>query len=172
MAEFKLCPVCNAVKSVLEFSMNRRKRDGLQYRCKVCYKQYVLDNYAQRSACDAAYYRNNIEKRKSYRRQPHIRKLHSKRMCLYAKNNPDKVNAVVAKRKAARLKRTPKWLTKEHIIEIGSYYTMTKELQWLSNEPLHVDHVVPLQGENVSGLHVPWNLQILTRSKNCSKSNK
>jgi hypothetical protein len=79
-----------------------------------------------------------------------------------------------AKRHAMKLQRTPKWLSKVQLFEIEGFYILAKELQWLSNptDPLEVDHIVPLQGKNVSGLHVPWNLQILPGSLNRSKGNK
>jgi hypothetical protein len=90
----------------------------------------------------------------------------------WAKKNPGRVSSIVAKRRAKKLSATPPWLTEEQKIEIQEFYILAKELQWLSEEPLQVDHIIPMQGKNVSGLHVPWNLQILTRSMNSSKNNK
>ena len=86
----------------------------------------------------------------------------------YNKDNLGLLNAKNAKRRAAKLKATPPWLTKEHLEEIKEFYLLAKELQWLCNpnDPLEVDHIMPLQGLNASGLHVPWNLQILPRSLN------
>ncbi len=76
-----------------------------------------------------------------------------------------------AKRRAARIGATPKWLTNVQLAEIAEIYALAKELQWLSEEPLEVDHIIPLRGADVCGLHVPWNLQILPRSLNAKKSN-
>lgn len=86
----------------------------------------------------------------------------------YYEQNKEKYAARDAKRRAAKLQATPKWLTEEHLEEIEWCY-------WLRNQDpknLHVDHIIPLQGKNVSGLHVPWNLRVIPKEWNWSKSNK
>jgi hypothetical protein len=87
-------------------------------------------------------------------------------------NNLDRHAAKESKRRAKKLLATPEWLTQQHLLEIQEWYILAKELQWLSNEPLHVDHIVPLVSKEVCGLHVPWNLQILPMRQNISKGNK
>lgn len=74
-----------------------------------------------------------------------------------------------AKRKTAKLLRTPAWADQNAIMAI---YEKAAWLTASTGEPHHVDHIVPLQGETVSGLHVANNLQILTASENIKKSNK
>ena len=106
--------------------------------------------------------------RKNYDKNKEYRKI---QMTIYNKENPDILNCINAKRHASKLQRTPKWLTEEHFEQIQEFYTLAKELQWLSEEKLNIDHVIPLQGEAVSGLHVPWNLQILNQSDNFKKHN-
>lgn len=128
---------------------------------KVGQKVWYQKNKEKSCARSALWRRINPEKVKN-------------KMAIWQKNNPDKVCALSMKRRAAKLKRTPSWLTKEHFKQIEEFYTLAKELQWLSDitDPLQVDHIIPLQGKNVSGLHVPWNLQILPRSLNVKKNNR
>lgn len=76
------------------------------------------------------------------------------------------------KRRLLEKQAMPKWLTRNHLQQIEEWYQAAKSVQWLSIEPLHIDHIVPINGENVCGLHVPWNLQVLTRTENIRKSNK
>ena len=80
----------------------------------------------------------------------------------YYQNNKEKYYANRAKYRAAKLERTPKWANMLHIEE---FYARCPEGH-------EVDHIVPLQGERVCGLHVLENLQYLTVVENRSKSNK
>lgn len=88
-----------------------------------------------------------------------------------AKNLPA-IAAQVAKRRAAQRQRTPKWLTREDFRAMRLFYELAKGLTLATGVPHHVDHILPLHGEFVSGLHVPSNLQILTAFENMQKNNK
>ena len=73
--------------------------------------------------------------------------------------------AKVAKYKAAKLQRIPVWITKDELNMMQFFYIKCPEGS-------DVDHIVPLQGRNVSGLHVLSNLQYLTKEENGRKANK
>lgn len=77
-------------------------------------------------------------------------------------------NAISAKRHAAKLKRTPPWADQKAIMGI---YRKARSLTVSTGIEHHVDHVYPLQGRLVSGLHVHTNMQILSGSENIRKSN-
>jgi 5-methylcytosine-specific restriction endonuclease McrA len=86
--------------------------------------------------------------------------------------NAGKYAAMSAKRRASKLQATPKWLSPEQLDEIKLLYLFVAERRQITGLDLEVDHIVPLQGETVCGLHVPWNLQVLTASENASKGNR
>lgn len=90
----------------------------------------------------------------------------------YAKKNSTAVNFRNSKRHARKLNAVPKWLTKFDLDYIKSIYIQSKELEKIDGIKRHVDHIIPLQGKNICGLHVPWNLQILTATENTSKGNR
>jgi hypothetical protein len=90
----------------------------------------------------------------------------------YAKANKHKLNARTRKRQAAKIQRTPAWLTDvdnwmiEEAYELAVLRTKVTGILW------EVDHVLPLQGKSVSGLHTPHNLQVIPMAQNRSKLNK
>ncbi len=71
----------------------------------------------------------------------------------------------------AKAKRTPVWLTLEDKWIISEIYDLAKLKTKLTGTKWHVDHVIPLRGKIVSGLHVPANLQVISEQANKVKRN-
>jgi hypothetical protein len=83
-----------------------------------------------------------------------------------------KRTALQIAREASKLNAMPAWLTKEQKRHIQLFYDMSKRTSQKSGFKCHVDHIVPLRGKTVCGLHVPWNLQIVSASYNSMKKNR
>lgn len=94
------------------------------------------------------------------------------RLKKWKKNNPEKVVADTALRRARKMKATPSWLTVEQKDAISAFYDHAHDCKVTSGQQYHVDHIVPLKGKNVCGLHVPWNLQVLPDDVNMKKNNQ
>jgi hypothetical protein len=90
----------------------------------------------------------------------------------YKERNPDLYKELVSLRRRRFRSATPKWLSAGQKMEIRLKYRLAIELSRRTGERYVVDHIVPLQGEEVCGLHVPWNLEVVTQAKNLKKSNK
>jgi hypothetical protein len=118
-----------------------------------------LKNAEARKAAGIRYRLENPEKRKQTTRN-------------WRQNNKPLVAATQQRRHAAELRRTPVWLTDDdhwmmqQAYEIAALRTRTFGFAW------HVDHIIPLQGKKVSGLHVPLNLQVIPGVENMRKLNK
>lgn len=174
----KICTGCKQDLPFNEFTKSKLGKFGLRAKCKTCRakeaveynsthqeqvsargKRYRKEKGGQISVQRAEYNLLNKGRFTEYRKQ-------------WAKDNPGKVNAKTARRRAARRRAIPKWLTKDHHLEMVVMYEEAARLTKETGIPHEVDHIVPLQGKEVSGLHVPWNLRIITRTENRHKSRK
>jgi hypothetical protein len=90
----------------------------------------------------------------------------------YKDRNVDVVRADTSVRKRRHREATPKWLTHAERMRMRDLYVQARKLTELMQERYVVDHIVPLRGEAVCGLHVPWNLRVITQEENLKKSNK
>jgi hypothetical protein len=86
--------------------------------------------------------------------------------------NPLEVKASTKHRRDKHKQATPKWLSLEQKAEIRKIYVDAMTVSKVTKVPYVVDHIIPLRGQDVCGLHVPWNLQIMSREENLKKSNK
>lgn len=87
----------------------------------------------------------------------------------WSRRHPEKCAAYQAKRRADQLQRTPIWADLEKIEEVYREAVIARQM---FGEPWHVDHVIPLRGKRVSGLHIHTNLQLLPGPENIRKGNR
>lgn len=163
----KTCSKCKQSKPFKEFNKHSSNKDGYQYQCKVCRKETNKISYQNR-------YAKNAERLRSVQRE-YYWKTHERslaRLKHYRTSLEGKAtrSALQSKRKASQLKRTPVWADYD---KIKAYYDVCAFFNEVNGYiKYHVDHIVPMQGKNVSGLHVHNNLQVILAQDNMNKYNK
>ena len=190
----KRCCTCKIEKPLEMFSKNKMHVDGLQDICKSChsayYKEWKLKNKTkvneynkQWSAnqkannteshkkrveyvkqYNAKYYEDNKEYYEQYTKVHNLQKK-------YRENNKGRYSAWAAKRRASKMQQTPTWIGIGDTFEMECIYTYANALNSIGLQ-YHVDHITPLQGKIVSGLHIPENLQVITAEANMRKGNR
>lgn len=137
-------------------------------------KQYREKNKIKLLAKKKEYYDNNKEKH-SVRMANNYKiksETYKQRVKKWKESNRAKHNAYCMLRHASKMQARPKWLSQDDLWMIEEAYSLAKLREQMTGIKWHVDHIVPLRGKTVCGLHVPWNLQVITASENCSKRNK
>lgn len=136
-------------------------------------KQYYQDNRDERLEYSANYYIEHreelLKKMAEYYSDLENKKKQKASHKKYDKAHPEIKRHFAARRRAILLQATPKWADMKKICEI---YKEARRLELEDGIQRHVDHIHALRGETFCGLHVPWNLQILTAVENRQKSNK
>jgi hypothetical protein len=175
----KLCVRCKVKKEDLEF---RKLKTRLNSWCRDCCKEHRKEWYQKNKDSE-------IEKAKAYhhatyadKREHKIKKANEwikknpeKYKQFYKKcyeNNKSKIMSYAAKRRALKRNAVPSWFDSVKN-SVDAIYAMR---DWMNltmfGIKYEVDHIIPLKNNNVCGLHVPNNLQIITEYENRSKQNK
>lgn len=189
----KLCVTCKAQKPLSEFYKRKDSPDGYRNDCKVCRSSTSLKKYyenheagkarlkvahAKRIANSPNFYAERYAKYKeqdlaraklAYQANAEERKAKQR---LWSKTNRGIANALSKRYKLKKAKATPLWLTPEQIYNMQCTYKVAAQLSETSSQKWHVDHIVPIRGKDVCGLHVPWNLQLLPAKMNMQKGNR
>ena len=174
MIEKKECSKCQSKKTYENFVKASNSPDGLYSSCKECNKTrhqaYSLANKAKLNARSREWDVNNRDIRIERNRihyQANKEAKYEKAKVWNANNRPS-INASAAKRRSAKLNATVVWSNDE---TIKGFYALAEWLTFSAFQPYEVDHIVPLQGKNVCGLHCEDNLQVIPMEANRIKAN-
>jgi hypothetical protein len=153
----KTCSICKIDKLLSLFNKRGGKEVGYRSFCKEC-----------QSNKDAARY--DSDKRKSKYLSNHLKEKELRRE--YYRRTKEAYFIRKAKRRSQTLEATPKWYGEFDEFVLSEAYRLCKLREKATGIKWEVDHIVPLQGKIVCGLHWYQNWSVKTQFENRAKGNK
>lgn len=180
-----VCRRCQEEKPLEGFHRDRATTRGHKLDCKACVaatrpsrkgsavsQAYWASFYAANKETLLDKARTN-EDRKAYSRQRYANdraRIRAQQRAYASTAEAKALHAATQRKRNKRLaEATPPWLTDEQRTQIDYTYWHAKDATAVTGEPYHVDHILPLRGKSVCGLHVPWNLRVVPAEINLRK---
>ena len=141
---------------------------------KTCTKcNYTGDNFTSgRNVCRVCRRsQRNLKKYEEYNKSAKKKESTKRSVQKWRESHPVEHRATASEHRARRSKRNVQ-LSEDAQWMIREIYELAQHRTELTGVPHEVDHIIPLQGKQASGLHAPWNLQVLTTHENRRKGNK
>jgi len=170
----KTCTICSKAEPEVAFERHRRQ-------CKPCRATYHHSKKVAWYARNREYAlsktkdwrQQNLERKRDYRKAEYARNKDAAKLAAkeYRKAHPAKVNHWSRMKQCAKANRTPIWMTTEDKWVISEIYELAKLRTQCTGINWQVDHIIPLRGKTVSGLHIPYNLQVIPEQMNKVKRN-
>jgi hypothetical protein len=134
-------------------------------------KNSYQNNVARERIRAKKWFDENKERRTKWQNEyREMHREHRNALCIaWCHANLDSGRARQAKRRALKQNATPPWVDLEAIKAI---YKQAIQITKETGGKWHVDHIIPLNGVDVCGLHVPWNLRVIPAKENIAKKNK
>lgn len=171
------CPIVNP-QPFANFYARKGGYDGYQNYCKICSSKHHKEflQIPETKADILEYNREYVKKRSKEDPEFLVKKAEYNKVYRIdydakPENKAKKLERAI-KRRAHMVLATPKWLTDEQKEQISAIYRECAIITAETGIPHEVDHIVPVKGKTVRGLHVPWNLRIITAKENLKKRNK
>lgn len=154
---YKTCTCCKQVKPLNLFTIKPKEKHfvGRAHYISTC------------KACNSF----NMKERYKLKREELIeyqKSLNKRQLDTYRARK----NSNAASYRAKQRKATPPWITKGHTEQITELFKERERQSMLLGIEHHVDHIVPINSPYVCGLHVPWNLEVITEEQNLLKNNR
>jgi len=149
------CCTCKEEKTVNLFYPSKHTPSGYTRECNDCIKRRSSEWQKLRKDHRKKYLAERYQRQKETIKS---------RVAKWKKENKESVSASNAKRR----RRVIEGIESSSLVKtvVKSFYSFSRDLELITGKKHHVDHVIPL---SKGGLHVPWNLQVITATENLKK---